>query len=460
MSGWRGRIASHLPSPLWKVAHSTFALIDQMRTQSARKNLPPIEASTTITGVRAKALAHIESTLSSTDVKYIREASLGRTRLRLVNSTLSSVAATFTATGLLSNVSSASDNQLHLSPFAHSLRRNIARAICTQITDISDREVDPSAKELTFPVDVVYTWVDSEDSKWQSEYETALIKYGDSSPRTASDIVRFQDREELKYSLRSLEMFAPWVNHIFIVTNGQVPSWLNPDDSKVSIVTHDQIFENLADLPTFNSHAIEANLHRIPGLSEHFLYFNDDVFLADWCTPKTFFSDDGMSKFFASDNKVPDDPSLTDLPSNWAAHNIKQILQDKFDYAITHKFKHTPHAQRLSTLKRAAQDFQKHLRETSRQKFRQRTDVALPSNLAHHFGSIIGTATPADINYRYVDISSSRVEIELSRLLLWDQPEIFCLNQVASKKTPSINDAAMIKGFLEKYFPWKSSAEL
>ncbi|WP_181149864.1 stealth conserved region 3 domain-containing protein [Arthrobacter sp. MYb227] len=313
---------------------------------------------------------------------------------------------------------------------------------------------------LNEPIDVVYTWVDSEDPQWKREYAAALEQYGSASPRTASDIVRFQDREELKYSLRSLEMFAPWVNHIYIVTNGQVPGWLDTSNTRVTVVTHKQIFENPEDLPTFNSHAIEANLHRIPGLKEHFLYFNDDVFLADWCTPKTFFTNEGLSKFFESENKVPDDPSVTDLPSNWAAYNIKRMLQDRFNYKVTHKFKHTAHAQRLSTLKRAAKDFRTSLSETSRQKFRQRTDVALPSNLAHHFGAIVGTATSAQINYRYIDISSPRAEIELSRLLLWDQPTIFCLNQVASKKSPAADDELMIKNFLERYFPWKSSAEL
>lgn len=416
--------------------------------------------SLTISNIRTNALAHIESTLDKADVKYTREKHLGRTQIQLLEAPLSAVAEAFESAGLLSNAIPREDDKLQVSPFAHSLRRNIARAICTQISNAAPQFEDAPTQELNFPVDVVYTWVDSEDPQWQLEYEAALKKYGKSSPRTASDIVRFQDREELKYSLRSLEMFAPWVNHIYIVTNGQIPTWLDTDNRKLSIVTHEQIFENPADLPTFNSHAIEANLHRIPDLSEHFLYFNDDVFLADWSTPKTFFNDDGMSKFFASETTVPEDPSLTDLPSNWAAHNIKQILLDRFDYAVTHKFKHTPHAQRLSTLKRAAQDFQKTLHETSRQKFRQRTDIALPSNLAHHFGSIIGTAAPADINYRYVDISSPRVEIELSRLLLWDDPQIFCLNQVSSKKNPSINDELMIKGFLEKYFPWKSSAEL
>lgn len=460
MSGWRGRVASHLPSPVWKIAHSAFTVVDQLRTKGARKNLPPLDKSLTIEGIRLETLAHIESILDSAGFKYTREAHLGRTQLQLADATLPSVAPLFVSTGLFSNTHPLASGRLRLSPFAHSLRKNITRAICTQIMDHANTLAEAQNYALNEPIDVVYTWVDSEDPQWKREYAAALEQYGSASPRTASDIVRFQDREELKYSLRSLEMFAPWVNHIYIVTNGQVPGWLDTSNTRVTVVTHKQIFENPEDLPTFNSHAIEANLHRIPGLKEHFLYFNDDVFLADWCTPKTFFTNEGLSKFFESENKVPDDPSVTDLPSNWAAYNIKRMLQDRFNYKVTHKFKHTAHAQRLSTLKRAAKDFRTSLSETSRQKFRQRTDVALPSNLAHHFGAIVGTATSAQINYRYIDISSPRAEIELSRLLLWDQPTIFCLNQVASKKSPAADDELMIKNFLERYFPWKSSAEL
>lgn len=88
-----------------------------------------------------------------------------------------------------------------------------------------------------------------------------------------------------RYSLRSLEANAPWIRHIYIVTNGQVPSWLDTSNPRVSIVPHDAIFANRSVLPTFSSLAIEFNLHRIPGLSETFLYFNDDVFLGRPVTP-------------------------------------------------------------------------------------------------------------------------------------------------------------------------------
>ncbi|KAM4614919.1 N-acetylglucosamine-1-phosphotransferase subunits alpha/beta [Polymixia lowei] len=101
---------------------------------------------------------------------------------------------------------------------------------------------------------------------------------------------RFEDNEELRYSLRSVERHAPWVRHIFIVTNGQIPSWLNLDNSRVTVVTHQDIFQNHSHLPTFSSPAIETHIHRIPGLSQKFIYLNDDVMFGKDVWPDDFFS--------------------------------------------------------------------------------------------------------------------------------------------------------------------------
>ncbi|XP_051976330.1 N-acetylglucosamine-1-phosphotransferase subunits alpha/beta-like [Xyrauchen texanus] len=101
---------------------------------------------------------------------------------------------------------------------------------------------------------------------------------------------RFEDNEELRYSLRSIEKHAPWVRHVFIVTNGQIPSWLNLDNPRVSVVTHRDIFQNQSQLPTFSSPAIETHIHRIPGLSQKFIYLNDDVMFGKEVWPDDFYS--------------------------------------------------------------------------------------------------------------------------------------------------------------------------
>ncbi|XP_055009595.1 N-acetylglucosamine-1-phosphotransferase subunits alpha/beta isoform X2 [Boleophthalmus pectinirostris] len=101
---------------------------------------------------------------------------------------------------------------------------------------------------------------------------------------------RFEDNEELRYSLRSVEKHAPWVRHIFIVTNGQIPSWLNLDNPRISVVTHQDIFLNHSHLPTFSSPAIETHIHRIPGLSQKFIYLNDDVMFGKDVWPDDFYT--------------------------------------------------------------------------------------------------------------------------------------------------------------------------
>ena len=99
---------------------------------------------------------------------------------------------------------------------------------------------------------------------------------------------RYRDMGILKYWFRAVESYAPWVNQIHFITWGHLPDWLNTQCPKLHIVNHkDYIPEDC--LPVFSSHPIELNLHRIPDLAEHFIYFNDDVYLNNPTTPKTFF---------------------------------------------------------------------------------------------------------------------------------------------------------------------------
>lgn len=109
---------------------------------------------------------------------------------------------------------------------------------------------------------------------------------------------RFEDNEELRYSLRSLEKHAPWVRHIYIVTNGQIPSWLNMDNPRLTVVSHEEIFVNKSHLPTFSSPAIESHLHRIKGLSDKFIYLNDDVMFGKEVWPDDFYTEAGGQKVY------------------------------------------------------------------------------------------------------------------------------------------------------------------
>ena len=129
-----------------------------------------------------------------------------------------------------------------------------------------------------FPVDIVYLWCDSNDIEWEKKRSAELSKYtGADIDADAVDKCRFISNDELRYSLRSLEKYAPWLNNIYIVTDNQIPEWLDTDNPKIKLINHSQILPPEV-LPTFNASAIETAICNIPGLSEHFLFANDDMF--------------------------------------------------------------------------------------------------------------------------------------------------------------------------------------
>lgn len=134
-------------------------------------------------------------------------------------------------------------------------------------------------------IDFVLTWVDGSDPDWQA----VRRRY---SPDKGADggTARYRDWENLQYWFRGVEKFAPWVDKIYFVTWGHVPAWLNTDHPKLRIVRHEDYMKP-EYLPTFNINSIELNFHHIPGLSERFVYFNDDMFLLKEVTEQDFFQD-------------------------------------------------------------------------------------------------------------------------------------------------------------------------
>lgn len=122
-------------------------------------------------------------------------------------------------------------------------------------------------------IDFVIIWVDGNDPEWCKE----KAKY---APESYMDnrTQRFREWDILRYWFRGVEQFAPWVNQIHFVTWKHLPEWLNVHHPKLHIVKHSDYIPQQY-LPTFSSHPIELNLHRISGLEENFVYFNDDMFL-------------------------------------------------------------------------------------------------------------------------------------------------------------------------------------
>ena len=131
-------------------------------------------------------------------------------------------------------------------------------------------------------IDFVVTWLDANDPEWREQYH----RYRGEGHK--EDKGRFRNWDFFKYWFRAVENYAPWVNKVFLVTNGKNPDWINPNHPKLVLVKHSD-YMPAKYLPSFNSRAIELNFHRIEGLSECFVYFNDDFYINGPVCPDYYF---------------------------------------------------------------------------------------------------------------------------------------------------------------------------
>ena len=172
-------------------------------------------------------------------------------------------------------------------------------------------------------IDFVVPWVDGGDPEWRKE----KAKYCPKPKKDdGADESRFRDWDNLKYWFRGVEKYAPWVNKVYFITCGQIPEWLNTDCEKLVCVHHkDYIPEKY--LPVFSSHPIELNMHRIKGLSEHFVYFNDDIFLTAPVSQEDFFVN-ALPCDFAVESPIT--PNRRDMFNNILINNMI-LLNEHFD---------------------------------------------------------------------------------------------------------------------------------
>lgn len=314
--------------------------------------------------------------------------------------------------------------------------------------------------DVAFPVDAVYTWVDGGDPVWQAKKAELLQRLGRPPAAAAAADARFRSRDELRYSLRSLSMFAPWVRHIWLVTDEQTPPWLDTDHPKVTVVSHKEIFGDRGALPTFNSHAIETQLHHIDGLAEHFLYLNDDVFLGRPLHPSAFFAPNGVAYHFLSPTAVPPTPVGADDDFNFAAgKNNRALVEAAFGRTLTRAFLHTPHPLRVSVLSEIEQRFPAEVARTAASQLRSPTDIAVPSSLHHYYGYFTGRCAPGALRVSYVDLGDVTQHPKLTQILTTRGFDAFCLNDTHHGSVSGDELARVTRAFLDSYFPVASEFE-
>ncbi len=223
-------------------------------------------------------------------------------------------------------------------------------------------------------IDLVYLWVDGSDEGWLAKKNATLEKVGMNLSASSVRSSRWANHNELLYSLRSVEKFAPWINHIFIVTDNHKPNWLNTDNPKVSVVDHKEIVPT-EKLPLFNSNAIEMFLWRIPNLAEHFLYACDDMFFGKEVNPDFFFDKNGnpiviMKERSRSFSNLNDNsPVKSRLFSVKTARTIKFVYK-QLGIKYNLSFKHAIEPIRKSYMANNFKVLEKHLMQTTITPFR------------------------------------------------------------------------------------------
>ncbi|MFU8850631.1 stealth family protein [Micromonospora sp. SL1-18] len=312
-----------------------------------------------------------------------------------------------------------------------------------------------------FPIDAVFTWVDGSDPEWLRRKAAALGAPDGVLHAVAANTSRYHNRDELRYAMRSLHSFAPWLRKIFLVTDSQLPSWLDPTHPMITIVTHTELFADLGGRSSFNSHAIESRLHRIDGLAEHFLYFNDDVFLGRPVLPTHFFHANGIAKFFLSPAQFGlGEAKPSDAPVKAAGKNNRRHIQRQFGVTITQKMKHTPFALRRSIMYQIEQVLQADVTETASHPFRYYRDLSIPSSLHQYWAYLTAQAVPGEIEYEYADLGHPSTPARLAELLARRHRDVFCLNDTDSDPEAFQEQENMLADFLPRYLPFPTPFEL
>ena len=322
-------------------------------------------------------------------------------------------------------------------------------------------------------IDLVYLWVDGSDEKWLAKKNVALAKKDESPIKGGISANRWRDNEELKYSLRSVEKFAPWINRIFIVTDEQTPKWLDINNPKITIVDLKQYIPNDL-LPLFNSIAIEMFLWNIFDLSEHFLYANDDMFFGKPVEPDFFFDDNGNPITIFKGRHYKNFRRMT---THW---NALQIIRKHFGIEYNVSLKHAIEPFRKSYMKETAEEFYDEVILPSVTTFRSKQNVKrmiyplIDNALGRNTITMNWRVSKKRIVYNHENDSTARM---VCRKLLWFfatvlgfikydcfdkrqlivtflkiySPTLFCINDTGNSDK--------ITKFLRKMFPEKSCFE-
>ena len=314
------------------------------------------------------------------------------------------------------------------------------------------------ASDISFDIDMVFSWVDGSSPEYIAARRARMagVVVGEGDDHEA----RFRQIDELKYALRSVYMFAPWVRRIFIATDSPAPAWL-ADHPTVTIVRSEEFFADPSVLPTHNSQAVECQLHHIEGLSEHFLYSNDDMFFGRAVGPDMFFTPGGVTKFIEAETRIglgDNDAERSGFEN--AARVNRKLLWDRFGRITTRHLEHTAAPLRRSIAATMEQEFPQEFAKTAASRFRAADNISVTNSFYHYYALLTGRAvTQTAAKVRYVDTTARAGLNYLPKLLSKRNMDFFCLNDGSFPEVEAEERAGLVTEFLEKYYPIKAPWE-
>ena len=302
-------------------------------------------------------------------------------------------------------------------------------------------------------IDLVYTWVEN-----SAQHQQKRRTHAPDRKKHASN--RFTDSGELRFSLRSVYEHAPWIRRVWIVVDDdQRPGWLSPASDHASIpvtvVRHSDIYpKDAKHLPTFNSQSIESHLHRIPGLSEFFIYANDDMFFGNVCQPDDFFTKSGRPRYVLHGrihHKI--NKNMTKHAMAWA--NNCTLLKAHFPHKKVSNLEYPMH-QMVPMLKSsfvkcwADAKIKPTVMATSASKFRKNTNIYFIGFLVY-FNIFSSLAARGNLTHQYVNLTDQTNFRVTLNLLKRTKPQLFCLND--NLKNRRTGGGAALTKLLQMHFP-------
>ena len=218
---------------------------------------------------------------------------------------------------------------------------------------------------FTLPVDLVYLWVDANDPIWKQKQERFKKKFNETAGEVYNNLpydsvtnTHFEQMDELYFSILSVRKYMNWVRNIYIVVDEQKPKWfdaLKEIIPKIQLIDIRQIMDPQF-IPCYNSIAIETNLYKIPGLSEYFIYSNDDMFVGDTIHKNDLISLDGKVTI------IPHPEKFSRKYKNMSAHkyhimNMRNMLDIEFGEKERQRIQHIPLMLRKSVYQEIVEKF-------------------------------------------------------------------------------------------------------